>query len=61
VEGGKIERAAFRFVRHNERNETVLRALRDEQAMVDKINRSSAPFNTRLEIDGEEAVLRPLP
>ena len=59
--GRNIERAAFRFVRHNDRNETVLRALRDEQDMVAKIGRRSAPFNTRIEIEGDEAVLRPGP
>jgi len=58
--GRDIERAAFRFVRHNDRNETVLRAMRDEQDMVAKIGQRSAPFRTRIAIEGDEAVLRPL-
>ena len=56
----KIERAAFRFVRHNDRNETVLRAMRDEQDMLAKLAQRSAPFNTRIEIEGDEAVLAPV-
>jgi poly-gamma-glutamate capsule biosynthesis protein CapA/YwtB (metallophosphatase superfamily) len=60
LDGRRIERAAFRFVRHNDRNETVLRAMRDEQDMAAKIGQRSAPFNTRIEIEGDEAVLRSL-
>ena len=58
--GRNVERASFRFVRHNDRNETIFRAMRDEQDMAEKIGKRSAPFNTRIEIDGDEAVLRPV-
>jgi poly-gamma-glutamate synthesis protein (capsule biosynthesis protein) len=58
--GRNVERAAVRFVRHNDRNETIFRAMRDEQEMASKIGRRSAPFNTRIEVEGDEAVLRPL-
>jgi poly-gamma-glutamate synthesis protein (capsule biosynthesis protein) len=58
LNGRNVERAAFRFVRHNDRNETVLRAMRDEQDMVAKLSARSAPFNTRIDIEGDEAVLR---
>jgi poly-gamma-glutamate synthesis protein (capsule biosynthesis protein) len=59
LSGRNVERAAFRFVRHNDRNETVLRAMRDEREMVEKLSRASAPFKTRIEIEGDEAVLQP--
>jgi poly-gamma-glutamate synthesis protein (capsule biosynthesis protein) len=60
LNGRSVERAAFRFVRHNDRNETVFRALRDEQDMLAKIAQRSAPFSTRIDVEGDEAVLRPL-
>jgi len=60
VEGRKVERATFRFVRHNERNETVICALRDEAEMLGKINARSAPFATCAIAEGDEAVLTPL-
>ena len=40
----RIERVSFRFVRHNDRNETVFRAMHDEQDMATKIGERSAPF-----------------
>jgi poly-gamma-glutamate synthesis protein (capsule biosynthesis protein) len=58
--GRNVERASFRFVRHNDRNETIFRTMREEQDMAEKIGKRSAPFNTRIEIEGDEAVLRPL-
>lgn len=61
LNGRNVERAAFRFVRHNERNETVFRAMRDEQDMLTKLAQRSAPFNTRIDVEGDEAVLRPQP
>ena len=57
--GRNVERAAFRFVRHNDRNESVLRTMREEQEMVEKLGRASAPFKTRIEIAGDEGLLRP--
>jgi poly-gamma-glutamate synthesis protein (capsule biosynthesis protein) len=54
-----VERASFQFVRHNDRNETVLCAMRDEGEMLAKIGKRSAPFSTRVEVEGDEAVLRP--
>jgi poly-gamma-glutamate capsule biosynthesis protein CapA/YwtB (metallophosphatase superfamily) len=54
-----IERASFQFVRHNDGNETVLSAMRDEGETLEKISKRSARFATRLEVAGDEAVLRP--
>ena len=53
-----VERASFQFVRHNDRNETVLCAMRDEGETLAKIGKRSAAFSTRLEVEGDEAVLR---
>ena len=60
LEGRNVRRAAFRFVRHNDRNETIFRTMREEQNTARKIAERSAPFKTRIEIEGDEAVLRPL-
>jgi len=57
-EGRGIGRASFRFVRHNERNETVLRAMQDEREMLAAITERSARSGTRVELEGDEAVLR---
>lgn len=54
-----IERASFQFVRHNERNETVLCAMRDEGETLAKISKRSAPFATCVDVEGDEVVLRP--
>ena len=37
-----VERASFQFVRHNERNETVLCAMRDEGETLEKLGKRSA-------------------
>lgn len=59
LEERSIERASFQFVRHNERNETVLCAMRDEGETLAKISKRSARFETRVDVEGDEAVLRP--
>jgi poly-gamma-glutamate synthesis protein (capsule biosynthesis protein) len=59
LENGRIERVSFRFVRHNDRNETVLCAMRDEAETLEKIASRSKQFATRLEVEGDEAVVRP--
>jgi poly-gamma-glutamate synthesis protein (capsule biosynthesis protein) len=58
---GRIERVGFRFVRRDERNRTVLRAIADEAAAFDAIARASAAFGTGIAIEGDEAsvALRP--
>ena len=57
-EEGRMSRAAFRFVRHNERNETVLCAMKNEQEMLGRIATSSAATDTRIEVEGDDAVLQ---
>ena len=59
LEGRDLKRASFRFVRHNDRNETVLCAMNEEADTLLKVGQRSAPFSTRLDVEGDEAVLRP--
>ena len=54
--GEAVERVSFRFVRHNEANETLLSAPRDERAALADITERSARFGTRITVEGEEAV-----
>lgn len=56
IDGGALERASFRFVRHSEANETLLRAPREERAALADITERSARFGTRIDIEGDEAV-----
>lgn len=54
---GSLERAAFSFVRHNDRNETILRSIADEKAEMDAMRRLSASLGTELAVDGDVAVV----
>src|SRR5437879_5480028 len=49
---GRIEKAAFQFVRHDDRNRTVPRALGDEGAAFDRIARDSAKLGAKLVAQG---------
>jgi poly-gamma-glutamate synthesis protein (capsule biosynthesis protein) len=53
-EGGRIDRAAFQFVRHDNRNRTVRRSLADEGAAFDLIAQESAGFGAKLVARGDE-------
>jgi poly-gamma-glutamate capsule biosynthesis protein CapA/YwtB (metallophosphatase superfamily) len=53
LDGTAVRRAGFRFVRHNDRNETVLCALANEAAAVAEIVAGSAGLRTRLSAEGE--------
>ena len=48
LEGTAIASATYQFVRHNEANETVTCALKNEQAAFEDIAKRSAPFGTNL-------------
>jgi poly-gamma-glutamate synthesis protein (capsule biosynthesis protein) len=54
---GRLERAGFRFVRHDERNRTVLPRLAAEEAAFAAIAADSAAHGARLAAAGEEAVV----
>ena len=56
LEGSKVERVSFRFVRHNEANESVLHRPADEAAALADIAERSSRLGTRVSVDGDEAV-----
>ena len=58
IDGSRVERASFRFVRHNDRNETVLCAMSNEGETLEKLRKRSAVFSTRIDVEGDEAVVR---
>jgi poly-gamma-glutamate synthesis protein (capsule biosynthesis protein) len=53
-DGSRLAEAGFRFVRHNQRNETVPCALTAEQAEFEDIRQRSEAFGTRLNAGGDE-------
>jgi poly-gamma-glutamate synthesis protein (capsule biosynthesis protein) len=54
VGGAGVGGVSFRFVRHNDANETVLCPLSQEQAELADIAQRSAPYGTSLTPDGDE-------
>lgn len=61
VSGGAATRVAFRLVRHNERNETVLVAPANERAAIERLSEQSARHGARLTVDGDRIVARATP
>jgi poly-gamma-glutamate capsule biosynthesis protein CapA/YwtB (metallophosphatase superfamily) len=57
VDGSSVAEAAFRFVRHNERNETITCALADEAETLVEMERGCEALGTRLERRGDEVVV----
>ena len=57
VADGSLTRAAFSFVRHNDRNETVLRSMAEEKADLKEMQRLSEPFGTEFTLDGDQAIV----
>ena len=54
--GQICENASFEFVRHNDRNETVICALAGEQEALNALRERSAKFKTAISMDGNSAV-----
>jgi poly-gamma-glutamate synthesis protein (capsule biosynthesis protein) len=59
LDGRTVRRASFRFVRHNDANETVLIPPKDEPEALAEIVKRSTPFGTKIAIEGEDAVFIP--
>ena len=57
LEDAAVVRAAFSFVRHNARNETVPRSFADEKAELEDIRKTSSAFGTEIRVDGDDAVV----
>jgi len=57
IEGREVKRVALNFVRHNERNETLIKSPADEpEALRDLVERSQR-FATRISVEGAEALV----
>jgi poly-gamma-glutamate synthesis protein (capsule biosynthesis protein) len=57
LEERSIRRIALRFVRHNDRNETLLRSPGEEPEALRDLTERSAPLGTRIMVEGNEAVV----
>jgi poly-gamma-glutamate capsule biosynthesis protein CapA/YwtB (metallophosphatase superfamily) len=57
VDGGKSPAAGFRFVRHNDRNETYFPNPDAEQATIEDLKRRGAAFGTKYTISGDEVTV----
>lgn len=60
LENRAVSGAAFRFVRHNSDNETVVTPPTDEQATLDDIAGRSTPLGARLTARGDEVWVEPI-
>ena len=54
LDGKAMQSATFQFARHNDKNESVTCALKDEQAAFEDIAKRSAPFGTQLTPQGDQ-------
>jgi poly-gamma-glutamate capsule biosynthesis protein CapA/YwtB (metallophosphatase superfamily) len=57
VDKGALQRAAFSFVRHNEKNETIARPMASEKEELENMRAMSAPYGTSLTVSGDEVVV----
>jgi poly-gamma-glutamate capsule biosynthesis protein CapA/YwtB (metallophosphatase superfamily) len=57
IDKGTVRRTSFRFVRHNDANETVLNAPKDEKEALADIVKRSSPYGTKITTEGDEAVV----
>jgi poly-gamma-glutamate synthesis protein (capsule biosynthesis protein) len=57
VEDRAVKRIALQFVRHNDRNETLLRAPAEEPEAMRDFTERSAQFGTRITVEGDEATV----
>lgn len=53
LHGTTLSQASFRFVRHNDRNETIVTALADETEAVAEISAASAALGVRISVEDE--------
>lgn len=57
IDGSAVTGATFQFARHNDRNESVLCALADEQETLREITDASKPFGAKLSTQGDEVTI----
>lgn len=58
LDGRDCVSASFEFVRHNDRNETVICTIGNEQAGLEALRRRSGALKTRLEVSGNSVLAR---
>jgi hypothetical protein len=56
VDGKRVIRAGFQFIRHNNKNESVLKSLKSEAQELDTMHAKSGPFGTKFKTHGDEVV-----
>ena len=57
LDGGALQKVAFSFVRHNEKNETIARPLAGEQDELRHMREMSERFGTSLRPSGDQVVV----
>jgi poly-gamma-glutamate synthesis protein (capsule biosynthesis protein) len=57
MEDREIRRVSLSFVRHNQRNETLLKTPQEEPEALRDLTDRSMPFKTRITVEGDEAVV----
>ncbi|MBI2985691.1 MAG: CapA family protein [Deltaproteobacteria bacterium] len=57
LEDGKIQKAACSPVRHNERNETIIRSVKEEMAAMEHLVKLSKKFGAVLDLSGDEVIV----
>jgi poly-gamma-glutamate synthesis protein (capsule biosynthesis protein) len=58
MDGKAVTEASFEFVRHNDKNETVICDISKEQEGLETLRKRSSVFNTRLDASGNAVVFR---
>ena len=56
IDGRKVTRASFQFVRHNNKNETILKSLKSEKAELENMRSVSEPLGTKFKTSGDDVV-----
>jgi len=56
IDGRKVTRASFQFVRHNQKNETVLKSIKSEAKELENMRAKSEPYGAALKTRGDEVV-----
>ena len=58
MDGKAVTEASFKFVRHNDKNETVICDISKEQEGLETLRKRSSVFKTRLDASGNAVAFR---
>ncbi len=56
LDGKRVTRAGFQFVRHNQKNESILKSLKSEAKELESMRAKSEPLGTTLKTRGDEVI-----